>query len=203
MYKRLAAFAVMGQLAIVQVARAAEEHAGGGHDEASPNLFSGDLGNALWTLAIFILLLVVLGKFAWKPLLTALQKREQFIRESLEAAKRDREAAEQVLREYEQRISHAQAEATAIVEEGRRDGEVLKRSIEEDARENAETMIERAKREIGIAKDTAIKELYENSARLGTTIAANLLKRQITTEDQRRLVEDALVELENGEKVGA
>src|SRR6476661_4907415 len=119
MARRFGMFAVTSQLAIAQIALAVEEHAeaAGGH-ETSPNLFSGDLGNAIWTLVIFFLLLAVLGKFAWKPLLTALQNREKFIRESLETAKRDREAAEARLKEYEARLAKAHDEANTIVEEG-------------------------------------------------------------------------------------
>lgn len=204
MLRRLGIIAAGLQLAAVQVALAAEEaHGGAAGHEAPPGLFSGDLGNAVWTLLIFFLLLLVLGKVAWKPLLTALQNRERFIRESLESAKRDRESAETRLREYEQRISKAQEEATAIVEEGRRDAEALKRKIEEDARRNADNMIERAKREIGIARDTALRELYDNSAKLASNIATNILKRQITVDDQRRLIEDALAEMNSGQKVGA
>jgi F-type H+-transporting ATPase subunit b len=190
------------QLLLINIAVAAEEHgaAAGEHGEsAPPSLFTGDFGNALWTLAIFFLLLVVLGKFAWKPLLTALQKREQFIRDSLEAARRDREEAQTALRKYEQSIAKAREEASAIVEEGRRDGESLKRGIEEEARRNADAMIDRAKREIASAKNTALRELYEQSAQLATTIAGNLLKREITPQDHRRLVEDALVEIGNGD----
>ncbi len=204
MLRRFGQFALAGQLLLAQTLLAADEHAeaAGGHGESAPNLFGGDLGNAIWTLLIFFLLLAVLGRFAWKPLLTALQNRERFIRESLEAARRDRETSEARLKEYEQRIVKAHEEATAIVEEGRRDAEAVKRKIEEESRRNAETMIERARREIGIAKDTALKELYENSANLATTIATTLLRRQITPEDHRRLVEDALEEIASGRKPG-
>ncbi len=72
-------------------------------------------------------MLFVLGKFAWGPILSGLQARENFIRESLETAKRDRDEAEARLREYEERLATARAEATAIVDEGRRDAEVVKR----------------------------------------------------------------------------
>ncbi len=172
----------------------AAEHAGDA-SEAKPSLFAGDLGNAIWTLAIFFLLLFVLGKFAWNPLLRALQNREQFIRESLAAAKRDREGAEARLREYEQRIQKAHEQAAAIVEESRRDAEVVKRRLEEEARQSAEEMLERAKREIGIARDTALKDLYEQSAGLATTLAGSVLKRQLTSEDQQALVRDAMAAL--------
>ncbi len=176
-------------LAIPSIALAAEE----AHDEEG--LFIGDLGNAIWTLVIFVLVVVVLGKFAWGPLLSALQKREAFIHDSLASAKRDREAAEARLKEYEQRLDKAREEASGIVEEGRRDGETVRKRIEEEARKAGDEMIQRAKREINIARDTALKDLYDRSAELGIELAATVLKRQLTPEDQKRLVEDALAKL--------
>src|SRR5215213_8933030 len=90
----------------------AQETAAEGHGE--PSLFSGNVGNAIWTLVIFGLVVLVLGKFAWGPILGTLQARETFIRESLETAKRDRDEAEARLREYEARLAQARGEATAI-----------------------------------------------------------------------------------------
>ena len=72
-----------------------------------PSLFTGDLGNILWSLVTFVVVLIVLGKFAWGPILGALQKREDFIRSSLELAKKDREDAEARLREYEEKLQAA------------------------------------------------------------------------------------------------
>ena len=77
----------------------------GSEGEAKPTLFSGDLGNIFWSLITFFTVLFVLGKFAWKPILGALQGREEFIRSSLEHAKTDREAAESRLKEYEARLA--------------------------------------------------------------------------------------------------
>ena len=68
--------------------------------DGESNLFAGDLGNAVWTVVIFLVVLVVLGKFAWGPLLSGLQEREQFIRESLEKAKEERDSSEARLAEY-------------------------------------------------------------------------------------------------------
>ena len=82
-----------------------------------------------------------------------------------------------------------------MVEEGRRDAEVVRRKIEEDARSSAEAIAERAKREIGIARDTALRELHEQSAQLAMTMAGSVLKRQLSPEDHHRLVQDALAEL--------
>jgi F-type H+-transporting ATPase subunit b len=170
------------------LAMAAEAEHGG----SAGNPFAGDIGNALWTLIVFALVVWVLGKFAWGPILKALQDRESFIRESLEAAKRDRDAAEARLKEYEERLAHARSEASAIVEEGRRDADVLKRKLEESGRVEADKMIERAKREIQIAKDTATKEIYTLSARLATDMAAKLIGRELSAPDHARLIGEAI-----------
>jgi F-type H+-transporting ATPase subunit b len=158
--------------------------------------FSGDVGNALWTLVIFGLVVWVLGKYAWGPILKGLQDRERFIRSALEEAKRDREAAEARLREYEERLASARAEATAIVEEGRRDAEMVRRKIEEESRQEAQRAIERAKREIGIARDTAVKELYTLAATIATAAAGRILERELSPADHQRLVAETIQALE-------
>ena len=160
--------------------------------EQAPSLLAGDLGNSFWTLVIFVVVLVVLGKFAWGPILSGLQNRETFIREALESAKRDRESAEARLKEYEQKLAASRGEATAIVEEGRRDAEMVKRRIEAAAKEEADKTIERAKREIQIATDTATKELYTLSAKLATQLAAQVIGRELSPQDHQRLISQAI-----------
>ncbi len=165
-------------------------------EEGSPNLFAGDLGNAVWTLVIFLGLVFVLGKFAWGPILEGLQQREDFIRNSLEEAKKDRESAEARLHEYEERLKEARAEATAIVEEGRRDAEVLRTRIEEEAREEGEKIRQRSLRDIDIARETAVKELYDVSGKLATDLAARIVSRELGAADHQKLIEDAISEME-------
>lgn len=159
------------------------------------NIFSGDLGNIVWTLVVFFLVVFVLGKFAWGPILDGLQKREDFIRDSLEQAKKDRDEAKATLARYEERLKEARGEATAIVEEGRRDAEVVRQRIEEKAQEEAEKMLARAKREISIAKETAVKDLYALSGNLATEIASKIVARELDPKDHQRLIEDALDQL--------
>lgn len=177
-------------LLVAGPALAAGDGEGGG-------LFSGDLGNAIWTLAIFLGLIAVLGKFAWGPILSTLQEREDFIRSSLEKADESRQEAEARLRDYEERLKEARAEATAIVEEGRRDAEVLRGRIEEEAREEAEKIRARTLRDIDIARETAVKELYELSGTMATKIAAQIVSRELKAEDHQKLIEDAISEMEN------
>ncbi len=169
--------------------------AGDGHEGGAVSPFAGNLGNAIWTLVIFALLLVVLGKFAWTPILDALKKREDFIRDSLEQAKRDRIEAENRLKEYTAKIDAARDEASAIVAEGRRDAETLRHKLEEDAKREAQAMLDRAKREIGIATETALKELYDRSAAIATEIAGRIIRKEVSAADHERLIRESIDEL--------
>jgi F-type H+-transporting ATPase subunit b len=182
------ALTILISLAFAVPALAQEAEHGGGEN----NIFAGDVGNMIWTLVIFLLVVFVLGKFAWGPILNTLQARESFIHEALATAKRDRDEAEARLREYEARLAQARAEATAIVDEGRRDAVVVKQRIEEDAQREADKRLERAKREIQIATETATKELYQLSARLAIDMAGKMIGRELTPQDHERLIAESL-----------
>src|SRR5690606_872404 len=132
MARKIMVLVMAGLLSAVLACPAMAAEAAGGGEKISP--FRGNLGNAFWTLLVFGLVVYVLGRYAWGPLLTALQNRERFIRDSIESARRDRQASEARLRELEERLARAREEATAIVEEGRRDAEAVKRRIEDEAR---------------------------------------------------------------------
>ncbi len=168
----------------------------------TPSPFAGDIGNALWTLVIFIIVVLVLGKFAWGPILNALKQREDFIHDSLTQAKKDREEAEVKLKEYVDKVEAAHAEATAIVEEGKRDGDALRRKIEETARNEAQTSIERSRREIALATDTAVKELYDLSGKLATDIAARIIKEELDAARHQRLIAESIEDLTKTVKGG-
>jgi len=165
--------------------------------------FAGDVGNALWTLVVFAILVWVLGRYAWGPILRGLQGREQFIRTALAEAKTQRDEAEARLREYEAKLAAARDEVDAIMEEARRDADRVRLREEERAREEAEKTIARARREIEIAADTAVKDLYTRAARLATAAATAVLRREIRPEDHERLVAEsiaALDRLEGGDR---
>ncbi|MGH9380360.1 MAG: F0F1 ATP synthase subunit B [Thermoanaerobaculia bacterium] len=180
-------------LVLPLAATAAEEAHGAG--EAAPSLFAGDVGVALWTLLIFAAVVFILGKYAWKPLLSSLQAREDFIRDSLQRAREEREQAERRLHDYEEKLAAARAEATALVDEGRRDAETVKAKIEAAAREEGDKLMARARREIELARDKAVKDLHTTSARLATDLAAKVLEREIRPEDHERLLAESLREL--------
>ncbi len=161
----------------------------------APNPFAGDLGNAVWTLVIFLIVVVLLGKFLWGPILNGLQSRETFITNALRDADEASKKAQAQLAEYNEKLDQARAEATAIVEEGRRDAEVTKRTIQDEARSEADKMIERAKREIGIARDSAVRELCDLGAKMATDAATKIVGRELSAGDHERLIRESIDEI--------
>jgi F-type H+-transporting ATPase subunit b len=157
-----------------------------------PNIFGGGIGNMIWTTIIFAIVVVVLRNKAWPQLLKALNDREQSIRTSLENAKREREAAEKLLADYKRQIDQARVEATAIVDEGRRDADAVRRRIQEEARRESDEMVARARREILLARDTAIKDLYDSTAELAVQVAGGIIRKELRADDHRSLVTESL-----------
>jgi F-type H+-transporting ATPase subunit b len=189
--------ALVGTTALLAALPAwAQEAAHGAEEAGGLSPFAGNVGNTIWTLVIFALVVVVLGKFAWKPILKGLQDRETFIHDALASAKRDREAAEARLKEYTDKLVGARQEATAIVDEARRDAEAVKRKVLAEAHEEKGKELERAKREINIAKETALKELYTQAAKLSTDLASKVLRREVNPQDHERLIRDSLASLD-------
>jgi F-type H+-transporting ATPase subunit b len=161
-------------------------------EEGESNIFNSDIGNFLVTTVVFALVIIILGKYAWKPLLNVLHERERTIRDSIESARREREEAQRLLDDYKRQLEQARQEATAIVEEGRRDSEAVRQRIQAEARQQADEMIERARREIRLATDTAVKELYDQTADLAVQVASGILKREIKPDEHRDLVQQSL-----------
>ena len=167
------------------------------HGSASSDPVRVDLWQAGFTVVVFVLLVLILGKFAFKPILKSLQAREDFIRKSIEDAENANKKAQEQLAQYTEQMNRARAEASAVVEEGRRDAEVVKRGIQDESRKEADAIIERAKREVGIARDTAVRELYNLSADLATHMAGKIISKELKLNpaDQERLIEESITEL--------
>jgi F-type H+-transporting ATPase subunit b len=171
----------------------AQEHA----PEAGLSPFAGNVGNAIWTLGIFVLVVVVLGKFAWGPVLGLLQQREEFIHRSLADAKRDRDAAEARLKEYTAQLQNAQREAAAVIEQARRDAESFRQDLRQKAQAQADAMIQNAERQIARQTQQAVQQIRAEAVDLSLQIASKILQRNLTKEDNDRLINDALRQVEN------
>ena len=194
----LCVFVALGPVvALASAGGSHDDSAQGGHaaGEAKPPLLSFDPGVALWSIIVFVLLLLLLRAVAWKPILQALQQREEFIRDSLDRAKQDREEAERKLKECAARVEKGRGEAEAIIEQARRDAEIARLRIREEAQNDADAMLERAKSEIDLARTSAIREVYQVGAQLATEAAAKILGREVDPAEHERLIAESIEEL--------
>jgi F-type H+-transporting ATPase subunit b len=150
----------------------------------------------LYTVIVFLLLLAVLWRFAWGPLLKALEEREGRIAKKIGDAQDLHRAAEERLREYERRIAAAKDEAAAIIAGGKQDLEKVREEILAAAGAEAGKALERAKREILLTKEAAVHDLREQMVFLAAELAERVIRREVKPEDHRRLVEQAMAEIE-------
>jgi F-type H+-transporting ATPase subunit b len=162
---------------------------------------SWDLG--LWTAVVFILLLVVLHKMAWKPWLQGIHRREANIKEALAEAQRARTEGQQMRAELQKEMSGAQDKVRQLMEEARRDAQRAKDEMITDARKEIQGERERLQREIGLARDQALQELWTQTAQLATLVSAKAIRRHLNIEDHRRLVDEAIAELRTVGKDGS
>lgn len=152
-------------------------------------------GVFLWTLLSFGILLLILWKAAWRPIVSSLDERAGRIRRDMETAEASRKEAETLFLKHKETIENARDEAMKIISEGRADAERVKNDILEKANAEAQSIVQRAHREIEGAKDKAIGELKAEIVGISTDIASKIIEKNLKPEDQRSLVEQALQKL--------
>jgi F-type H+-transporting ATPase subunit b len=170
-------------------------HAEGGIPGGVKGLFSWTLDLALWTIVVFLLLLFVLGRFAWKPMLEGLQKREDNIRSALDEAQRARDEAQRVREQLQAEMNQAAQKVRDMMDAARRDAERSTSEMVTKTRAEIQTERERLRREIDLAKDQALQQIWSQTAQLATLVSAKAIRRQLNEEDHRRLVDEAIAEL--------
>ncbi len=148
--------------------------------------------NALWALGLFAVLMAVLGRFAWKPVMKTLKDRERFVADQLADVRRRQVEAEEQLAEYHERLRHTEEQAKQIIERARREAQTLHEKTLREAQQSATEMVEQAHREIEQARLDALEELYQRSAELATQMAGQIVQRQFKAEDHLDLIESHL-----------
>jgi len=165
----------------------------------SPAWFQTDL--ALWTLAVFAVLLFLLTKFAWKPIMEGLEKREQGIADLIAATRAANDEAKNMLASYERRLAEASDEVRGMLEEARRDSEATRLAIVAEARKAADDEQARAKREIGLARDEALSQIAEQAGQLAVDVAGKFLRDKLSTDDHARLVRDSVASVRSAPSI--
>ncbi len=166
-------------------------------------LITPNVGLTIWTLVVFAISLFILSKLAFPRIREALDRRAAIISESLEAAQRTREEAEALLAEYRARIHDARDQAEEIVKRARETADAHEARAREAAQKLAEEGRVRAAREIEEATRRALAELRKEVADLTVVAAEKVTRKALDSGDQRRLVEEALSELDFGALAGS
>jgi F-type H+-transporting ATPase subunit b len=169
---------------------------GGGEEEGGSFLVSPDVGLMIWTLLVFGLSMYLLGKLAFPRIAEALDRRQKAIEESIDAAEHTRKEAEQILAEYRERLAEARGQADDIVSRARKTGEAAETEIIAEARSKREEMMEQTRRDIEAETRRAIQEIRAEVADLTVLATEKVARKSLTEDDQKRLVEEALSELD-------
>jgi F-type H+-transporting ATPase subunit b len=155
-------------------------------------LVQPDPGLFIWTILTFLVLLALLAKFAWRPLLEALDRRQSAIRKSLEDAEQARQELERLNQESALILNQARVEADQIIVSSRADAERLREEVKQKARAEADAIVKNAERQIQLETARALQQIRTEAVDLSVMIASKLIQRNLTREDNDRLIEEAL-----------
>ncbi|MEX0774889.1 MAG: F0F1 ATP synthase subunit B [Phycisphaeraceae bacterium] len=167
------------------------------HVATSP--MAGSIAQSVAAAIVFLILLVVLYKMAWNPILKGLQDREGKIKADLEQAQKANDQAKATLAGYQEQLAKARDESAAIIAKGRGDAERIAAQLKDETQNEITEARKRAQAEIRFAKEQALADLYKQVARLSTGIAGRIIHREIRPEDQHKLVEEAMSAMEKTE----
>lgn len=161
-----------------------------GHSGAMVADWKSDL--AVYSFVVFLILMAILTKFAWKPISAALDKREHTVADNIAKAQRAADEAKVMIAQYQQQLAGAAEQVRAMLDEARRDAETTKTAIIDEAKKAAEAEHDRALRDIKAATDGALHQLAERSADLAVNLAGKVLQAKLTKADHQQLVADGV-----------
>ncbi len=159
-------------------------------------LVQTDPGLFIWTIVTFLVLLALLAKFAWTPLLAALDARQNAIRKSLDDAQQAKEDLERLHVESGQIIQRARNDAEAIIAQSRSDGDRLREELKQKARAEADHIVKNAERKIQLETSRALEQIRHEAIDLSVMIASKIIKRNLSKEDNEQLIDEALKQVE-------
>src|SRR6478672_6300191 len=155
-----------------------------------------DPGLFIWTIVTFLVLLALLAKFAWRPLLQALETRQDGIRKALDDAQLAKQELERLNAESAQIIGRARVDADAIITQSRADGDRLREEIRQKARTEANNIVKSAERQIQLETTRALEQIRHEAVELSVMIASKIIQRNLSKEDNERLIDEALRQVE-------
>lgn len=166
-----------------------------GAPAAAPSAMDLRWDTAIWSVAVFLILVIVLRAKAWGPILEGLKKREETIRTSLEEAKKTRDEMVAIQAKFQKELAEAHQQIPKLMEEARKKAEEMTNEMRAKGMADVQVERERLRREMDIAKDQALKELWEQTAMLASVLSTKALGRTVTPDDHSRLLDDAMKEI--------
>ncbi len=160
-------------------------------------LVQPDPGLFLWTILTFLVLLVLLAKFAWKPLLALLDRREEMIRQSLDDAEKAKHELQRLQQESKEILSKARVEAQSILAKSRSEAEKLKGELRQEAKVQADSILRDAEKQIQVETEKAIAVIKNEVVDLSLLVASKLIKKNLSKEDNQSLIEESLKQVES------
>jgi F-type H+-transporting ATPase subunit b len=167
-----------------------------GGEEGGSFLVSPGLGLMIWTLVLFLFTMWVLSKLAFPRIQAALDKRAKAISDSIEAAERSKRESDELLEEYRARLAEAREQADDIMARARRAGETAEAEATAAGKERREELVEAAKRDIEAETRRSLEQIRKEVADLTVLATEKVTRKALSAEDQRRLVEEALSEVD-------
>ena len=158
------------------------------------DLVTPGIGMIFWTTVFFLIILFILGKFAWPSILTAVRARNESIRKSLDSAKKAREEMAQLKADNEKILAKAKAERDEMIKEARDVKDTIIAEAREKAAEDASKLLMNAKEAIKNEKLAAINEIREQIATLSIDIAEKVLRRTLSSENEQKKLVDKLID---------
>lgn len=166
------------------------------HHEGKDNPFKGNIDLSIWTFGVFLLLLGILGRFAWPKIVEGLEKREQSISLAMQEARAAQDEAASLRAQLQKDREVAAQQLRDMMEEARRTAQQLKEEMKSEAQAEIKSERDRLHREIATAQDQALQEIWKKSSELATLISTKVVRRSMNPDDHRRLVDEALAEMQ-------
>jgi F-type H+-transporting ATPase subunit b len=192
---------LLGYIGILPLAAEAAEH--GGEESGGSFLVSPGLGLMIWTLVLFLITMWVLSKVAFPKIQEALDKRAKMISESIDAAERQRRESDELLAEYRARLAEAREQADDIMARARKSAETAEAEAAAAGKEKREELVAAAKRDIEAETRRSLDQIRQEVADLTVLATERVTRKSLSSDDQKRLVEEALAEVDFSALSGA
>jgi len=166
------------------------------------NLLNPDIGLMVWTVVTFLCLVFLLGRFAWKPLLAAIEERERRLRNDISAAAQAKESAESLKQQYERQLVQIETRAQEMLAQAQKDGQTIQADLLKKAQDESRKLVEKTRLQLAEEQKELIRELRSEVSQVSMAIAGKVIQRTIDEKIQGELLDEAIEKLADKSRKG-